>query len=527
MKRYCIIQILHGRNMSRALLPGVRQGKEMFMKFFGKKNAKKLQIVGLLAGVVLGLGSMLGTPQADAAVTFGGPFNKDANAVLFGGASNTSTIANDYKNGVSGTMSNGKKVTDSAASIHDIYSYFGISSSDIQSLGSTAVAGTVNINGNVYVGSHLVATNAMTAGRQDMSGSHKVTSGTTFYTRPPSVSFQNNSLTAYVVMQNGQFKFAILSSCGNPVKATPKKPAAGKLVCTALLLTPGKVESNGDQFYDFSAKANATNATITQYTFNYGGNVGSETIKTSAKSINAGSQLYAPGTYHVSVTVSGKANNVFTTAPQPATCTKSFTVAKPASQSGTLTCNSLTLTPVGTDSQTGDVTYTLTAETGTHNATISKYIFSPGNGTADQTFQTNSTKVTTQPIVYTAGKTFSSIYVTVYGTSTTNGKALTAGGPGSSCATNLTVPPQTCATGSQSSTCHPTCTAPNGQVYPAGSTQCLAVPPPVTPITPAAVTTPTQLANTGPGDIVGLFIGVSSLAGLGYHFFGRRFSRGL
>lgn len=119
----------------------------------------------------------------------------------------------------------------------------------MNNLSSTAVEGVVTNNNNVWIHRSsgmcpdvdtstlssrnqqavkdnpnlcLVATNAMTAGRQNMPGSTQMTSDdTVFFKRPPSVSFQSSSLPAFVVMNNGRFDFAIIASCGNPVNATP------------------------------------------------------------------------------------------------------------------------------------------------------------------------------------------------------------------------------------------------------------------------------------------------------------------
>jgi hypothetical protein len=482
--------------------------KRIYFKFKLLK-LKRLSAVALVAVTMLGLGSMALQPKA-AAVSLGGPYNCDANAVLVGGASNTDTVISDYKNGIT-RVCNGKKITNSAASIHHIYSRFGISNSEIQGLSTTAVAGAVTKSGNVYANGHLVATGALTAGRQFISRSTRRTvDGTTFYTRPPSVSFLNNSLSAYVVMQDGQFKFAILSSCGNPVTAHPKPPVHGELACTELLATPGTIESNGDQSYTFTARAKASNASISKYVFDLGNGHGTQTVKTSATSAKSGKQTYAPGSYTVKVTVSGVAQNAFTTAPSPVSCTKQFTVK----QNGTLTCNGLTLNEVGTtDTTTGNVTYTLTAQATATKAAITKYVFDFGNGSTTQTINTSANSATSRSAVYAAGQTYPSIFVTVFGTSKNSGKTLSAGGANSSCATNLTVPPQTCSTGSQSSACKPTCTAPNGQTFPAGSSQCLPVSP-TPPTTPAS----TVLPNTGAGNVLGLFAGVSLVGGLGYRF---------
>lgn len=106
-----------------------------------------------------------------------------------------------------------------------ILNAFGISNLDIQEIDKLAVLGQVTKNGDVLVNGKTVATNAVTAGRLNMPGSSKENyQGITYYKRPPSVSFRSESLQAFVVMENNKFKYAILTSCANPVSATPITP---------------------------------------------------------------------------------------------------------------------------------------------------------------------------------------------------------------------------------------------------------------------------------------------------------------
>jgi uncharacterized repeat protein (TIGR01451 family) len=191
------------------------------MKALLTKLTRRGMLLATLVTAAAGA-SLFITSQTLAAATNG--FNCDSNAVIYCGAETSkgaaaaSQITSRYNSGDG---------HNSAASIHSIYgsSWFGIGSSDIQNLSKNAQVGTVTKSGNVIVGGKTVATNALTAGRQNLTGSTKRTSnGTVFYTRTPQVSFTQSSLSAYVVMQNGQFKFAVLESCGNPVHATPNKP---------------------------------------------------------------------------------------------------------------------------------------------------------------------------------------------------------------------------------------------------------------------------------------------------------------
>lgn len=173
------------------------------------KNAKfRASVFGILIFAILGFG-LLNAHQAHAA----SGVNCDNNAVVFCGTSSVDNLISKFNNGDG---------HNSASSIHHIYSWFGISSSDVQSMATSAQVGSVTSSGDVSVDGHLVATNALTGGRQNIAGSSEQNSqGTIFFTRPPSVSFLSNSLSAFVVMRDGVFQFAILTSCGNPVTAHP------------------------------------------------------------------------------------------------------------------------------------------------------------------------------------------------------------------------------------------------------------------------------------------------------------------
>ncbi|HVV25936.1 MAG TPA: hypothetical protein VHC21_02810 [Candidatus Saccharimonadales bacterium] len=170
------------------------------------QNIKPGKLLGsVVASLVLGA-ALLAAPAASA-ISVGGPSDCDNNAIIHCGAHSTGALLNDYQ---------------SSAYVRAVYAYFGISQTDMANLQVTNVAGHVNKDGKVYVDNQSapVATNALTGGRQYMAGSNKVNSnGAVFYTRPPSVSFQQASLPAFVSMKNGQFQFAIIASCGNAVRA--------------------------------------------------------------------------------------------------------------------------------------------------------------------------------------------------------------------------------------------------------------------------------------------------------------------
>lgn len=150
------------------------------------------------------------------ALSLSSPRDCDSNAVVPCGSLSTTELKQDYAN-------------KSYKGVAALYSHFGISADDIKNIDDTAVAGRVYKNGEVRVGDTVVATDAITSGRNYINGSTKLSlGGTTFYKRPPSVSFRATSIAAFVVMKDGVFKFAILGACDNPIMATAKvapKPA--------------------------------------------------------------------------------------------------------------------------------------------------------------------------------------------------------------------------------------------------------------------------------------------------------------
>lgn len=177
----------------------------------GKKIVNRILAIIILPALLLA-GAAMG-PQAPASAE---SRDCDNNAVIYCGALSVGGMIHKYDRG------DGRN---SAKSIRSIFGAFGIGPGDIRGMRGSVQDGVVTKSGNVYVGGKLVATNAFTAGRQHMDGSARHSNdGTVFYTRKPSVSFQSDKLRAFVVMKNGTFQFAVLTSCGNPVKASPRKP---------------------------------------------------------------------------------------------------------------------------------------------------------------------------------------------------------------------------------------------------------------------------------------------------------------
>ncbi len=194
-----------------------------------KRLSRKTLLAGAVTAAAL-VGGLFATNTVSAAGA-----DCDNNAVITGGVGSAGAVQTAYANGTSCT-SNGVTYRSSASSIQKIFSCMGISNTEVNNLRSGTVNGYVTKGGNVYAYEKndngttvpvLVATGAITGGRQSMPGStnHTTECGTPFYERSPSVSFQQDSLPALIDLRSGVFQFAIINSCGNPVKATPKRPA--------------------------------------------------------------------------------------------------------------------------------------------------------------------------------------------------------------------------------------------------------------------------------------------------------------
>jgi uncharacterized repeat protein (TIGR01451 family) len=159
------------------------------------------RFMSLLAGVGLVAATLIPTATVSAQ-----PRDCDNNAILRCGAYSVSEL---------------HKKMDQHDDAEKIYAYYGISKDDLKH----TVNGTVHKNGNVVVDGKVVATDARSTGRQNIPGA-----GTSYiksinvYERPTQVSFRSDSLSAFVRMKDGKYQYAVIKSCGNPVKAKPVEP---------------------------------------------------------------------------------------------------------------------------------------------------------------------------------------------------------------------------------------------------------------------------------------------------------------
>lgn len=436
-----------------------------------KRSLYRGALFGLVVVIVL---LSIGTLSTHVVHAASSGQNCDDNAVVYCGATSVSGLIGKYNNGDG---------LNTATSIHNIYSWFGISSNDIQSMGSTAQNGSVTSSGDVYVGGKLVANDALTGGRQNIQpgSTERNYQGTVFYTRAPSVSFLSSPLSAFVVMKDGVFQFAILTSCGNPVKASPTTsapaPKPTPAPTPAPTTTPTATPPTTAATTPSPTPAPTPTVTTPSVSICSGTTTNSNSNTSSGTSTNSNSSASASqggncSTNTTTVIQQQQTNSPSSSQPPSGQCTG---LLAQVNQSNTLAVTAAVSFQTSGGAQLQSVTYNFgdgSASTAPSTQTITSY-----------TYQKSGTYTITATLNFTGSQSV----------------------PSSTCQTTATVTAPPTPTPTPSSTTTTTSTT--------------------TPVatTTAATTPSTQLANTGPGNIAAIF-GVSTILGtLGYRLFlGRR-----
>jgi len=225
----------------------------MRKKFLNGKFLASLAGLLIMASTVFALN--VGPSTANAAID--NTPDCDNVAIIKCGAFSESELRSEYDKNTYGDL-------------HRVYSAFGISRSDLSGFEN----GVVYRNGDVKIGDKVVATNAMTAGRNYGGTPIANTKNVGKY----SVSkFVDEGQTAFIKMVNGKFSFAIVKACGNPVTGTPKTPPKPKPTYSCDSLTAKKISRTEFEFTATGAAANG--AKVTGYRFTFGD--GKSTTSTS------------------------------------------------------------------------------------------------------------------------------------------------------------------------------------------------------------------------------------------------------
>lgn len=400
----------------------------------------------------------------------------------------------------------------SHSAILDLYDHsFGINQDDINNLDNTnsnvanedyTVAGTVNVNNDVVVNGAIVATDAITAGRENISNAYGSSTeisydGYSFYIRAPRVSFITASIDAFVVMKNGVFQFAILAPCGNPVRATPVPAPKPVDTCDSLSAQvsssdPSKVVMG----VTYSASGGAVFKNVTYSIDNTSTGVTTTVANAAASNVSYTFPNY--GTQNITATVNFTLNgSTVSNSGTNGDCTKSVPYAStpPVTPppSGSYSCSAFSISP--TPNTNNDGIIVTSTETANGDATFTQAVYDFGNGASnDQILSTAGTS--TASYTYPNPGTY---IVSVTDTFSINGSNVSVVG---NCEGQVTIPPPPST---------PSCTITGLTQYPANSPNCVVVIPPTN--TPG-------LVNTGPGG-VGTFLiilGVAAvISGGGYY----------
>ncbi len=323
-----------------------------------------LKMIPGLAALVVGVFAFFAIQTAThAAADFGNcKRDNDSNAVMRGGACDTNELVRKYK-------------ANSKTGVPELYKAFGVPTSNL----TGAVKGEVRKNGDVVVGGKVVATGSVTVGRHYMKGSTKKSyGGHTFYERKPSVSFGSNAISAFVYFNKyGEFQAAILTSCGNAVKAHPKpKPA---YACTSL-----KAVAVDRTRFDLKTTTSQYRASVKSVTYNVykdGKKVESKTAGTSYRYTQN-----TPGNYTIKAVVSFSVQDQGTkTTSESSKCSAPFTV-KEQPKVPEYACTGLTAKKIDRTN------FTFTTATSEKYATFKKvtYVISNENGQEVQRFDATS-----------------------------------------------------------------------------------------------------------------------------------------
>lgn len=375
----------------------------------------------------------------------------------------------------------GKFDQNSTGDLPAIYSHYGIARSDIAGATSEVKMGRAFRDGRIEVDGRVVATNAQSLGRGNAAGSHPLQiNGRTYYESPSSTIFLSDSISAYVLMRNGQFYSAVLASCANPMVATPKPQPIYS--CDAL-----KANKISRTEYDFTTATTAINgAAVAGYSYDFGDG---STANSATPNVHHAYQK--AGSYTVKVAVQINVNGGVQTVTGPQCQTVVVVEEQPPTP--VYTCNSLSARVISLQDRSYEYKLAYTAEGGAKLASVD-YDFGDQqkvtvNGTADQTVNHSYDKAGSY-------KTTATLHFTV----NENGVPATKD---VNCEVAISISPEMCAL------------IPS---LPKDSPECQPVTPPVAPVVPAPPAPPAELPHTGLDNVLGGGLGIGSLTAAAYYW---------
>jgi len=432
-------------------------------RFYASLAALTMVVAGLLLFNFMGADSNAALPR-----------DCDNNSIIYCGAITPSELADRY---------NANKTGD----LKTIYHSYGLTDYEMTHAGSVAKIGEAHRDGRITVNGETVATGLTSIGRQMLYANRtKVKIGNKYYYEgSPQYSYAKGveSIVVYVFFDNdGNFKAAVMTSCGNPVHAHPKpKPVYSCKALTAQTIS--RTERK------FMASAEAKNgATIVSYTYEFGDGT-AETTAAPTKS-----HVYdKPGNYSAKLTANIKVNGKTIPVTGPA-CKTVITVSTPPPVPEYL-CNAISVDKIDRTHFKFSTDYTVT------NATFKKVTYIIRDAQGNEIAQLDGdTYAQDKPADYSV-----QAIVTVE----VKGEEKTA--TSDSCKAQFTVtPPHKVQVCDQHTGKVITVEEKDKDKYkPVGDVACQPAPP--------------ELPHTGPADTIGSIIGVGSLiASIGYYVASRR-----
>jgi PKD repeat protein len=282
---------------------------------------------------------------------------------------------------------------------------------------------------------------------------------------------------------NGKATTVTSYSCDTTVTVAPQPTAE----CDGLVLDQ---DATNPLSYTATATYTTTGAaTLTGASINWGDGTSSDTAKGGP-----GVAEFDTHTYATSGNYTAIATLTFSGANQSSSTCQA--VVTPNVPQAVYTCDAFTAT-------VGDNNRTITVASFNTTATNGAVFTGADINWGDNSAVTSTATPVGQTHVYAADGTYTVEAVAHFNV---NGQDVTAGG--ANCQTTVTISTQTCTstqTGTYPNCVTPTCTTGQTGTYPTCTT----------PTTPA----PTVLVNTGAGNVIGLFAGVSIVGTLGYRWF--------
>lgn len=258
--------------------------------------------------------------------------------------------------------------------------------------------GTMNANGDIYVGGKKVGHDAKMAARfREANWTGVVHVGGNVYARTVTPSSTEHNSYRVLVHFNGSgvADFAVATSCGNAIKFVPVQPKP-VLACTGLTYSLLNRSTNE---YQFKASASAKHTTITSYVFHFGDGT-SKKVSTHGSHATV-QHRYAKDNHRY--TAYAVVNSTRKSGVTDAHCRVSFTTPKPQPS---LNCVSLTQSIVADKTNT----YQLNATAHASNTTITSYVFDFGDGQQ----QTVTTGKTNASLTHTYSQADTSYTATVH-----------------------------------------------------------------------------------------------------------------